>query len=146
MDIQKMVARRIEEMKSKDSFKNGCSGYNEDIDRALTEIAGMMLEITDRLTRDYARLEKDLLDSRLEVLKSIESVLDTALSVKRSGRKASLAGSEAQGFDAGGESVPPGFNNVLADNVIKGLYPDKGRASMVSSGVSALFQRTERTG
>ncbi|MHB8922598.1 MAG: hypothetical protein ACYC51_04285 [Thermoleophilia bacterium] len=100
MDIQEMVNARITELRKQATgtnpstsrspvSANGGRDYMEELaglsvrmDNDLSEIAGRVLEITERVSDDFIRLERDLLDSRLAMLQNVESVLDMTLTLK----------------------------------------------------------------
>lgn len=141
MDIQKMVDSRIEELECRSRPVSDPAEFSEFIDAALAEIAGRVLEITDQLARDYTRLERDTLKSRLAVLKSVEAVLDIVLSLRRKARSLSLASRYNSMDYPHFEDLPPAaFNEGVS--AVDGWQPHDGRASMRGSGVAALFKKT----
>lgn len=99
------------------------------IDHSLARIAEKMLDVTDMVASDYGRLENDLLKSRLAVLLGAESVLDMAVTLRE---KALTINSEFAQMKQGRAS----------DDEYVSLRPDRGRASMHSNGVAALFRKT----
>jgi len=106
------------------------------IDHSLARIAEKMLDVTDLVAGDYSRLENDLLKSRLAVLLGAESVLDMALTLRE---KALTINSEFMQKNQG-RADDDGILNESHKYVY--LRPDKGRASMHSNGVAALFRKT----
>ncbi|MFA5802145.1 MAG: hypothetical protein WC911_06670 [Thermoleophilia bacterium] len=99
------------------------------IDDSLARIAEKMLDVTDMVAGDYGRLENDLLKSRLAVLMGAESVLDMAVTLREN---ALLINSE----------FPQNSRVRAFDEEYATLRSDKGRASMHSNGVAALFRKT----
>ncbi len=124
------------------------SRFGEEIDIAMTQIANQVLEITERLAADYARFEKEMLESRLAVLKTAESVLDVALSLRQESRKMMLAASRhsqpARQFTLPVESGRR--EEEIADPLTEIDAAEHAmineRASMHDRGVAALFRRT----
>jgi hypothetical protein len=66
------------------------------VDDILAQISHNVLAISEQAARDYARLEQDLLQSRLMLLKSAEMVLDMALSLKKQARQFFSSGAAAE--------------------------------------------------
>ncbi|MFA6001382.1 MAG: hypothetical protein WC828_04620 [Thermoleophilia bacterium] len=99
------------------------------IDHSLARIAEKMLDVTDLVASDYSRLENDLLKSRLAVLLGAESVLDMAVTLRE---KALLINSEFVQMN----------EECTDDEEYVSLRQEKGRASMHSHGVAALFRKT----
>jgi hypothetical protein len=113
------------------------SEFGDFIDKRLSQLAMRMLEIGERMSADYGRLEQDLLRSRLEVLQGAEEVVDLALSLRKQCRRL-LSGEERYAGGAGkGRKAP------LPDGIrsLEGEDPDK-RVGMHSMGVADLFRRT----
>lgn len=151
MDIQEMVDARIRELNgqpcsaapvsrprlAKDSggFRK-CGDilkFGEIVDGTLSEISSRVLDITEQVSGDYARLEKELLKSRLDLLRSAEIVLDMALSLKKQARLL-MATSNISGFrDADGEE------SLMEMRQPRGRID---RASLYDDGVADLFRRT----
>lgn len=151
MDIQEMVDARIRELngqpgsaapvsqphlaKDPGGFRD-CGDileFGEIVDGTLSEISSRVLDITEQVSGDYARLEKELLKSRLDLLRSAEIVLDMALSLKKQTRLL-MATSNISGFrDADGE-----------DSLMEMRRPQGriDRASLYNDGVADLFRRT----
>ena len=129
------------------------SEFNELIDGALGEVASRVLQITEQMAEDYVRLERDMLQSRLEVLSNVESVLDIAMSLRREARNL-LAGPGLR------REAPRGERRVARSSAratgsaygprTGGVEPEPGngrtlmreRASMRDRGVAALFRNT----
>lgn len=117
------------------------------VDAALVEIAGRVMEIAERVTDDNARLEKELMDSRLAALENAESVMDMALGIRKKAhnmmadrRRPVSAGEEPgkRGFSAYCEVKDPARAEKPKDrNEETGT-----RANMHASGVADLFRGT----
>lgn len=159
MDIQEMVNARIAELRNQSLATNppisqapasDRSGrdYVEELaelsgrmDNDLSEIAGRVLEITERVSDDFARLEKDLLDSRLAMLQHVESVLDMTLALKKQAAK--VIGEAV----AGAGQVGQGINMLFEQRRLGGVEQDASyiasRASMINHGVADLFRKTQ---
>lgn len=159
MDIQEMVNTRIAELRNQSlatnppisqapvSDRSGhdhieeLAGLSERMDNVLSEIAGRVLEITEQVSDDFARLEKDLLDSRLAMLQHIESVLDMTLALKKQAAK--VIGDAV----AGAGQVGPGMNMLFERRRLHGVEQEAsyiaGRASMINNGVADLFRKTQ---
>ncbi|MBE3066656.1 MAG: hypothetical protein IMZ73_04365 [Chloroflexi bacterium] len=159
MDIQEMVNARIAELRNQSLATNPLisqapasdrSGrdYVEELaelsgrmDNDLSEIAGRVLEITERVSDDFARLEKDLLDSRLAMLQHVESVLDMTLALKKQAAK--VIGEAV----AGAGQVGQGINMLFEQRRLSGVEQDASyiasRASMINHGVAYLFRKTQ---
>lgn len=126
---------------------NNLEDFCEMIDAALVEIAGRVMEIAEGVTEDNARLEKELMDSRLTALESAESVMDMALSIRKKARQimtdngssvSSLPNPGKRGFTADCEKVVSAAPTTADEN-----RPEAGeRASMHAVGVAALFRKT----
>ncbi|MDO8736207.1 MAG: hypothetical protein Q7K29_03890 [Thermoleophilia bacterium] len=151
MDIQEMVDRRIEELlaqgersclppkKQEEISRDDLSDLGNVIDAAMMEIAERVLSISDRVAGEYARMEKDILDSRLAVLQSAEAVLDIAVSLRRQVKTLTTA------------SINTGRQKTLKDDELhlvravrdlQDSFLQDGRASMHDHGVASLFKRT----
>jgi hypothetical protein len=122
--------------------------FGEVIDSVLAEVADRVLEITEQMAGDYARLEQDILASRLAVLRSVESVLDIALSLRREARAFIQEADRAQRYPRQrGAAVPTGLRR---DDSFEPMpeFPGEGRtilqdrANMHDLGVASLFRRT----
>ena len=113
----------------------GLMSIGEEIDIAMTDVANQALEISEKLAGDYARIEREMLESRLMVLRSIESVLDTVLSLRRKMRN---IGSSLESVTADYRQSPAASRDL--DPAGRAMIGD--RASMRESGVAALFRRT----
>lgn len=159
MDIQEMVNARIAELRNQSLATNppisqapasDRSGrdYVEELaelsgrmDNDLSEIAGRVLEITERVSDDFARLEKDLLDSRLAMLQHVESLLDMTLALKKQAAK--VIGEAV----AGAGQVGQGINMLFEQRRLGGVEQDASyiasRASMINHGVADLFRKTQ---
>ncbi|MHB1003918.1 MAG: hypothetical protein ACYC1B_08880 [Thermoleophilia bacterium] len=168
MDLQHYVQQRIDELEniqeSRDpaddsspldgreerrrfepetNFKDFC----EMIDAALVDIAGRVMDIAENMTEHNARLEKELMDARLEALESAESVMDMTLSIRRKARGFIAAGHP--GFPAGQEPDKKDFAkkcekvDAVLSAVADSRQPEAGaRVSMHEVGVAALFRKT----
>lgn len=164
MDIQAMVDARIESLRKQqaraasghgragdyhdldtseqiDSEQAGLNELGELTERILMEIAGRVLEITEQVSGDYARLERDILNSRLEILQSAETVLDVALSLRRQAK------SIIEGHTHGARHFPrENFAPVPVSGHWTGMDRNpsrlEGRASMIENGVADLFRKT----
>lgn len=110
-------------------FGNNMGEVLAAIDDSLARIAEKMLDVTDMVAGDYGRLENDLLKSRLAVLLGAESVLDMAVTLRE---KALLINSE----------YSQSSRLRAIDEEYATQRSDKGRASMHSNGVAALFRKT----
>lgn len=151
MDIQKMVDERIEELLARKNFSypapdNHDEVYNEElsdlgdiIEEAMMEVAERVLAISDRVAGDFARMEKDILDSRLAVLQSAEAVLDIAVSLRRKAKALTSASAKPAR-----ERTVRDDELHLVDDVyeLEALGLQDGRASMHDHGVASLFRRT----
>jgi hypothetical protein len=109
------------------------------MDIALTEVAERILAISDRIAGDYARMEKDILNSRLAVLQGAEAVLDIAISMRRKARN--IIFSAVAERDQGLPCTIARRNPATGDNREAVLMQD-GRASMHDHGVASLFRKT----
>lgn len=157
MDIQEMVDRRIAEITSRAEPENRTRGnesererepaatrvsqldrlteFGEIMDAALTQVAAEVLDVTERLAGDYTRLEKNILKSKLEALSAVESVLDTALFLRREARER-LSQIE-KGLRREVEAPASWRESSREPAATEGSQ----RASM-HEGVAALFRRT----
>lgn len=152
MDIQDMVDARIRKLSGqalsidavlqthKDKSPAGIIPdkeilkYSETVDSTLSEISRRVLDITEQVSGDYGRLEKELLKSRLDLLRSAEMVLDMALSLKKRSRMLVTTPRDASRQNAGGEWPLMAVEQAQGGN---------GRASLYNNdGVADLFRRT----
>ncbi len=106
------------------------------VDASLVEVAERILSITERIADDYARIEKDILNSRLVVLQSAEEVLDIAISLRRK-TKNIISSSDSVSTERplriySGSSVIAGHDGEIQDR----------RVSMHELGVASLFRKT----
>jgi len=155
MDIQKMVDERIEELLAMrgisslppekidegvraDRTTEDLSDLGAVIDEAMMEVAERVLAISDRVAGDFARMEKDILDSRLAVLQSAEAVLDIAVSLRRKAKALTSASASAARHRSLRDEELHLVETVrdLEDSL------QDGRASMHDHGVASLFRRT----
>ncbi|MHB9053233.1 MAG: hypothetical protein ACYC5F_04500 [Thermoleophilia bacterium] len=169
MDIQKMVDERLEELRTQTIRISRPFGNDEEpdlrefsenrtppdplaqsreelsklgdlMDSSLAEVAERVLDITDRVAGDYARMEKDILDSRLALLQSAEAVLDIAITLRRKARSMISASSEGQ---VGLRShVRPEYDEDYRYRYSLHEGLNEGRVSMHDQGVASLFRRT----
>jgi len=151
MDIQEMVDRRIEELLAQgerahcpqkltdEISRKDLSDLGDVIDTAMMEVAERVLAISDRVAGEYARMEKDILDSRLAVLQSAEAVLDIAVSLRR--RVKSLTSAPAT-TSRQHELKEDELHLVRAVRNLQDSCLQDGRASMHDHGVASLFRRT----
>jgi hypothetical protein len=152
MDIQKMVDERIEQLIAQSERSSHAPRHQEAISRddlsdlgniidaAMMEVAERVLAISDRVAGDFARMEKDILDSRLAVLQSAEGVLDIAVSLRRKARaltSASVTAKRQQPCDEEDE-----LHLLRAVHDLEDTPLQDGRASMHDHGVASLFRRT----
>ncbi len=114
------------------------SALGQVVDVSLIEVAERIMAITEQVAGDYARMEKDILDSRLAVLQSAEEVLDIAISLRRKARGLLSSGIEVRAVDPAHSGVSQLDINVDRD----GNYFQDGRVSMHDHGVASLFRRT----
>lgn len=119
------------------------------VDAALADVVGRIMEITERVTEDHARIEKDLLDLRLETLESAESVIDMALALREKARRmAAVTGNGGQasrtpgrrGFPVDSEEIDSKVSTAIRDR----HEELRSRASMHDVGVAALFRKTHQ--
>jgi len=103
----------------------------------LAEIAERILAVTDQLAGDYARMEKDILDSRLTVLQSAEAVLDIAISLRRKAQ--AIINEETAGRIERRRHVADGLEDF---DDAEDYETQEGRVSMHDLGVASLFRRT----
>lgn len=106
------------------------------VDASLVEVAERILSITERIADDYARIEKDILNSRLVVLQSAEEVLDIAISLRRK-TKNIISSSDRVNVERplrvySGSPVIAGHDGEIQDR----------RVSMHELGVASLFRKT----
>jgi hypothetical protein len=125
---------------------NSIANFCEIVDAALVEVAGRVMEIAERITEDHSRLEKDLLDLRLETLESVESVMDMALGIRKKARKliedtndSSIAAPKLirREFAVEYEQI-----DATPSDDDRGRGGIGARASMHDVGVAALFKKT----
>jgi|SRR5665811_53365 len=151
MDIQRMVDERIGELlaqgenssltpKYQDEITRGdLSELGDAIDTTMMEVAERVLAISDRLAGDYARMEKEFLDSRLAVLQSAEAVLDIAVSLRRKAKAlTSITDNGTLQRSLADDDLH--LVGTVRDLDERCLYD--GRASMHDNGVASLFRRT----
>ncbi len=155
MDIQEMVDRRIAEITSRAEPENRTRGneserepgaapvsqldrlaeFGEIMDAALTQVAAEVLDVTERLAGDYTRLEKNILKSKLEALNAVESVLDTALFLRREARERL-------------SQIEKGLRREVEipasrrESVREPVTPEGSQRASMHEGVAALFRRT----
>lgn len=151
MDIQKMVDERIRELLAQGDKTSLSPNYqdevsNEDlldlgdlIDAAMIEVAERVLAISDRVAGDYARMEKDILDSRLAVLQSAEAVLDIAVSLRRKAKALTSISADTIRMRSHEDDE---LSLVRAVRDLGESALQDGRASMHDHGVASLFRRT----
>lgn len=161
MNIQEMVDARIEELRNNQQnrtstsvrtqaadkeqildFRKELVNLGDLADKVFSEIAGRVLEITEQVSRDCVKWEKDILSARLMLLESAESVLDQALSLKRQIRKTIEGGAESRQRTGGSfrqDGAKPDWRRPE-------LQParTRKRANMMANGVSDLFRNTHR--
>ena len=117
------------------------SQFAEMVDASLAGMAGRMLEMTEQLAGDYARLEKNILRARLETLQTVESIMDIALSLRREARVRldAIAGELRRQPAAAMEPAlrPPAAGDTAGENP----GGNGGHGSM-HEGMAALFKRT----
>lgn len=113
------------------------ASFGDVIDAALAQVARQVLEITEQLAGDYAQLEKHILKSRLELLSSVESVLDTALALRREvrGRLGAIYNGPCE------ESLARPASSPRHNHKEPPVLQENSRATM-HDGVAALFRRT----
>ncbi|MHB9112454.1 MAG: hypothetical protein ACYC4D_07475 [Thermoleophilia bacterium] len=151
MDIQKLVDERIEELLARKNTsyptpenhdevsRDDLSDLGDVIDEAMMEVAERVLAISDRVAGDFARMEKDILDSRLMVLQSAEAVLDIAVSLRRRAKALTSASVNAA------RRRPLKDDELYLVEAVRDLENSclqDGRASMHDHGVASLFRRT----
>lgn len=112
----------------------GVSDFGEFVDQKLSMLALRMLEISERMSADYGRLEQDLLKSRLEVLRGAEEVLDLILSLRKQCGQFLAHGGRDTGTVKGSAPASGGIEDRGGE--------DLDRANMHSMGVADLFKRT----
>ncbi len=117
------------------------SQFAELVDASLAGMAGRMLEMTEQLAGDYARLEKNILRARLETLQTVESIMDIALGLRREARVRidAIAGELRRQPAAAVEPAPR--PPVTGDAVGENPGGIGGYGSM-HEGMAALFKRT----
>ncbi len=149
MDIQEMIDRRIAELESEPTVarvRPDAAGqaaghspgaarelkeFGRMMDAALAQVAAGVLEISERITGDYSRMERNILRSRLEALETIESVLDVTLrlrseTMRRLGAVSSRLEDISTGPDPSVTEAPAGGNHISA----------------LQGGMAALFKKT----
>lgn len=151
MDIQKMVDERIEQLIAQSEKSSLAPKHHEGIssddlsdlgnaiDAAMMEVAERVLAISDRVAGDFARMEKDILDSRLSVLQSAEAVLDIAVSLSRKAKALTSA------YVNTARQRPIEDDELRLVRAVRDLEDSclqDGRASMHDHGVASLFRRT----
>jgi hypothetical protein len=121
--------------------------FCEIVDAALVEVAGNVMEIAERVTEDHTRLEKELLDLRLETLEGAESVMDMALSIRKRAQR--LLDESRDDFAAAQEFCRREFtvdceeiSSPSTSEPEYGMTGSGSRASMHDVGVAALFRKT----
>ncbi|RJQ43225.1 MAG: hypothetical protein C4534_08515 [Gaiellales bacterium] len=119
--------------------------FCEMVDAALAEIASRVMEIAEQVAGDNAKLEQELMDSRLAALESAESVMDMALSVRKKTRmfvaNASLPVSHDD--ESGKRGIPAGCeinDSMKTRALVNTANGASSRASMHEVGVAALFR------
>lgn len=113
--------------------------FGELIDAALTEVAERVLMISDQVAGDYARMEKDILNSRLSVLQSAEKVLDIAILLRRKASSLNRACQKEMEFSA---EYQDELQLSEIGQMDEGSFSNGRRASMHEHGVASLFRRT----
>ena len=113
--------------------------FAEIVDAALAGMAGRMLEMTEQLAGDCARLEKNILKARLDTLQTVESVMDIAISLRREARaKLETIGDELRRQTLVMAAAEQAGLAAASDSRDDG---NGSRASM-HEGMAALFKRT----
>jgi len=118
----------------------GLKELEELMDSSLVEVAERILAITGQVAGDYARMEKDILDSRLAVLQGAEAVLDIAISLRRKARSLSISSSKVRQISSRNNDRHQPFRD--ADAAGGSRCAQDGRASMHEQGVASLFKKT----
>lgn len=150
MDIRDQ--RPVRKRRSTDRDQHKDKGANithfcEVVDAALVEVAGRVMEIAERITEDHARLEKQLLELRLETLENAESVMDMALNVRKKARRLIAdntresrpsSTADRRGFAVDSEKI----DAKPTAGPVERLVDSSERASMHDVGVAALFRKT----
>lgn len=151
MDIQKLVDERIEELLARKNMssptpeirhevsRDDLSDLGDVIDEAMMDVAERVLAISDRVAGDFARMEKDILDSRLAVLQSAEAVLDIAVSLRR---RAKALTADSMDSERRKPHRDEDLHLVEAVRDLEDSNVQDGRASMHDHGVASLFRRT----
>lgn len=153
MDIQQLVDARIRELSREHhgavapmhsprevsglprlGRRDELAEFGEIVDLTLNEISSRVLEISEQVSGDYSRLEKELLQSRLDLLHSAELVLDMALSLKKQARQLLVSTDVACASD---EQEDYGLRASRRHS-----HERIGRASLYNDGVADLFRRT----
>ena len=118
--------------------------FAEIVDAALAGMAGRMLEMTEQLAGDYARLEKNILKARLETLQTVESVMDIAVSLRREARVRleEIAGQLRRQTAAAMVTSPPEESMPPAHAYDEARLDGNGGRTM-HEGMAALFKRTQ---
>jgi len=153
MDIQELVDARIRELSREHhgavapmhsprevnelpraGRRDALAEFGEIVEITLNEISSRVLEISEQVSGDYSRLEKELLQSRLDLLHSAELVIDMALSLKKQAGQLLVSNDAPGAFnerDGYGLRSPRGHSRERI-----------GRASLYNDGVADLFRRT----
>ena len=125
------------------------SGITAMIESSLTEVAERVLAISDQVAGDYVRMEKDILDSRLALLQSAESVLDIAIILRRKARamisSVPAEDVESHGYGRGNRRFhvrPLADEDFRVSDEERYRHIREGRVSMHDHGVASLFRRT----
>ena len=128
------------------------SGVNkEDIcimfDAALAEIARRVMEIADKVTEDNARIEEELMSSRLTALENAESIIDMALRIRSKTRnmmsnKPPAVSTRAETGKMNNSATCERAESTTAGNKAERTYRSSTRASMHDIGLAALFRKT----
>lgn len=118
--------------------------YGEFVDTALARLASRILEISEKLACDYARMEQEMLKARLAALQNVEMVLDIVLSIRREARDISCLRADELLRQKMQSIRKPGAGAYSSTAIAADPEDfDGGRASMHENGVAALFQRTQ---
>ena len=118
--------------------------FAEIVDAALAGMAGRMLEMTEQLAGDYARLEKNILKARLEMLQTVESVMDIAVSLRREARARleDIAG-QLRRQTAADMVLSPPEESMPPTHAYDDAEPDGNGGRTMHEGMAALFKRTQ---
>lgn len=163
MDIQEMVDARLEQLRAQRQSKNTTPAtapardieqirdFRKELaklsdlaDTVFTVIAGQVLDVTERLSRDCARLEREVLHTRLMLLESAESVLDQALSLRRQIKKVIEGGLEEIQLAHSNSGAPKAPGHLADLQPAREPARPRKRANMMANGVSDLFRNTHR--